>query len=260
MKYRLDQLIAERKLVPSREKARANIMAGNVLVNNVVITKAGYQVDEKADIRLKKEDKYVSRGGTKLEKALIQFNLDVQNQSILDVGSSTGGFTDCLLQHGAKMIYSVDVGYNQLDYRLRTNPQVIVIENFNARNLSPDLFQHPLDLAVIDVSFISLNKILQPVLSVLAQKRIIALIKPQFEVGNTISNFKGIVKQPEHHLQALNQVHDYAQSLGLFVKSATYSPIKGPKGNIEFFIQWTDKTNDNDVDLSNIVEQAHNFL
>ena len=260
MKSRLDQLLVEKSFYSSREKAKRHIMAGDVLVDNKVITKAGLMIDAESNIRIKESDRYVSRGGYKLEKALNSFSVDVHQLNILDVGSSTGGFTDCLLQNKANFVYSVDVGYNQLDYKLRNHDQVKVLENLNAKNLAPDLFEHPLHLAVIDVSFISLTKILEPVLKVLSEKKIIALVKPQFEVGQDIPHFKGIVKSVEHHLLALKQVDDFAQSIGLFAQSVTYSPIKGPKGNMEFLIYWSDSGNDEQFDFDEIVKEAHEKL
>ncbi|MDH4127859.1 MAG: TlyA family RNA methyltransferase [Spirochaetota bacterium] len=260
MKYRLDKILIDRKLVLSREKAKANILAGNVLVDNLPITKVGFLVSENAEIRIKKEDKYVSRGGIKLESALENLSIKVDNLVVLDIGSSTGGFTDCLLQHGAKLVYSVDVGTNQIDYKLRINPQVIVLENLNAKMLSNKHFNHNINLAVIDVSFISLSKVLLPIVSILTDKIILALVKPQFEVGKDINNFKGVVRSSEHHLMALNDVNNYAKSLGLYAKSACFSPIKGPKGNIEFFILWTNEEIEQEINFKSIVEEAHSNL
>jgi len=259
MKYRLDQLLAQRQLYPSREKAKAHILAGDVLINDKVVTKAGYLIDDEADIRVKKQDRYVSRGGVKLEKALKDFQVDVTGLVILDVGASTGGFTDCLLQNGVQKVYCVDVGYNQLHYRLRSHPDVITLEKLNAKNLSSHYFNHPLNLAVIDVSFISLPSILSSILSVLAEKRIIALVKPQFEIGKDIPHFKGIVREAKYHLQAIEKVSNFATSIGMYPAMSTYSPITGPKGNMEFFIYLTDKpTPLPDYEL--VVEEAHQKL
>ncbi len=260
MKYRLDQLLYRKQLTPSREKARGHILAGNVLVNDEVITKVGCLVDEGVSLRLKANERYVSRGGLKLEKALKTFSIDVNDLVVLDVGSSTGGFTDCLLQQGVQWVYSVDVGYNQLDYRLRNHDQVIVMEKLNAKNLHPGLFDKPINLAVIDVSFISLTKILSSVLSVLKDKEIIALIKPQFEVGKQIAGFKGVIRFAEDHLKALHLVNDYALTLGLFIQSLTYSPIKGPKGNMEFLIHWSDHRSNEIIDFKSVVNEAHQGL
>ncbi len=260
MKYRLDQLLSRKHLTPSREKARGHILAGNVLVNDEVITKVGYLVDENVSLRLKVNERYVSRGGLKLEKALKTFSIDVKDQIVLDVGASTGGFTDCLLQHDVQWVYSVDVGYNQLDYRLRNHQQVTVMEKLNAKNLHPDLFDKPINLTVIDVSFISLTKVLSFVLSVLKDREIIALIKPQFEVGEQITGFKGVVKKAEDHLKALHLVNDYALSIGLFTQSLTYSPIKGPKGNREFLIHWSDRKSKEVIDFKAVIDQAHQEL
>ncbi len=260
MKYRLDQLLYRKHLTPSREKARGHILAGNVLVNDEVITKVGYLVDEDVSLRLKVNERYVSRGGLKLEKAIESFSIDINDLIALDVGASTGGFTDCLLQHGAQQVYSVDVGYNQLDYRLRNHEKVVVMEKLNAKNLDSNLFDKPISLAVIDVSFISLTKILSSVLSVLRDKEVIALVKPQFEVGKEISGFKGVIRLVEDHLKALHLVNNYALSIGLFIQSLTYSPIKGPKGNIEFLIHWSDNESSETIDFKSIVDGAHQEL
>ncbi|GMT48539.1 MAG: TlyA family rRNA (cytidine-2'-O)-methyltransferase [bacterium] len=259
-KYRLDQLLYRKQLTPSREKARGHILAGNVLINDEVITKVGCLVDENVSLRLKVNERYVSRGGLKLEKAIQTFSIDVNGLIALDVGSSTGGFTDCLLQHGVQQVYSVDVGYNQLDYHLRNHDQVIVMEKLNAKNLDSKLFDKAINLAVIDVSFISLTRILSSVLSVLKDKEIIALIKPQFEVGRQISGFKGVVRLAEDHLKALHLVNDYALSIGLFTQSLTYSPMKGPKGNMEFLIHWSDHESKKLMDFKSLVNEAHQGL
>ena len=202
MKKRLDVLIFEKGLSASREKARALILSGNVLVNNFPKTKCGEKFNEDCKIKIKEKLPYVSRGGTKLIKALDTFSFDPKGMICVDIGSSTGGFTDVLLQKGAEKVYSVDVGTNQLAYSLRQNKRVIVMEKTNAKTLTTDMFKDDLNLAVIDVSFISLSSILEPVKNILNSKNIIALVKPQFEVGKLVKGFKGVVKNKEHWLMA----------------------------------------------------------
>ncbi len=260
MKFRLDSLLVLRNIVNSREKAKGHILAGDVIVNNRVITKPGIKVDDSVNIRFRSVKKYVSRGGYKLEQALSYFSLDVKNLVTVDIGSSTGGFTDCLIQNGARLVYSIDVGFNQIDYKFRVHPRVIVLEKVNAKNLTGDMFNHPIQLAVVDVSFISLTKVLEPIFNSIYDKRIIALVKPQFEVGQDISNFKGIVKQSIYHINALEKVNIYANSLGLYTYSAIHSPIKGPKGNIEFLIYLTDQKPPVNIDFKLIVDMAHKHL
>lgn len=254
MKKRLDVLIYEKGLAESREKAQALILAGNVLVNDKPITRCGEKIEETIEIRIKEKLPYVSRGGLKLEKALHEFNVNPKDRICLDVGASTGGFTDVLLQKGAKKVYAVDVGTNQLSYSLRTHERVVVLEKTNAKNLPFLTFEEKPSLAVIDVSFISLTSILEPVLSVLEKKCVIALVKPQFEVGDRVKNFKGIVKTEEDRLFALERIADFVRTIGLGVTGATFSPIKGPKGNIEFFLYLTET--ENKVYFRQIVEQA----
>jgi len=260
MKYRLDKLLLMRNLVSSREKAKGYIMAGDVLVNREVITKVGAIVDESASIEIRRQAKYVSRGGLKLEKALESFSIDVSGFTLLDVGSSTGGFTDCLLQHGAEFVYSLDVGYNQLDYSLRNHPQVSVMEKVNVREIEQAMFDRGIDMAVIDVSFISLTKVLKPVYETVSHKRILTLVKPQFELGNDIPGFKGVVRQPHHQVLALERVGETAKLLGLTAHDATWSPVKGPKGNIEFLLYWAEGDCDKIISFESLVEEAHHEL
>ncbi len=254
MKKRLDVILFEKGLARSREKAKALIMAGNVMVDNEVITKSGLKIDEKRQIYLKETINYVGRGAYKLIKALDDFNVNPNGYVCVDVGSSTGGFTNVLLERGADFVYCVDVGTNQLAYKLRINEKVEVMEQTNAKHITREMFDKSVDLAVIDVSFISLISVLEPLLKILSKKNIIALVKPQFEVGREISGFKGVVKDNEYRLKALEKVVDYAQTLGLYCTSATYSPVTGPKGNLEFFLYLTGTRNT--VYLKKIVEQA----
>lgn len=237
-KQRLDRLMAERGLAPSREKAQALIMAGQVLVDDRVVDKAGQQVSPEAGIRIRGEQlPYVSRGGLKLKGALDEFGLDVSGLLALDVGASTGGFTDCLLQAGAARVVAVDVGYGQLAWKLKSDPRVHSMERTNIRHLTPDRLGCRPDLAVIDASFISLSKVLPATVALLRPGgRIIALIKPQFEVGRGQVGKGGIVRDPAAHERAVAGVRQAAQELGLTVAGLCDSPITGADGNREFLI------------------------
>lgn len=237
-KERIDKLLVDRGLVASRERARALILAGAVLVDEQVVDKAGAQIARDAEIRLKGEDiPFVSRGGLKLAKGLDAFALNVRERIAIDVGASTGGFTDCLLQRGTRKVYAVDVGYGQLAWSLRTDPRVINLERTNIRNLRrADLAEQP-DLAVIDASFISLAIVLPATLSLLTSDAIIvALIKPQFEVGKGAVGKGGVVRDANQHDQVVVKIRTLAEQLGCQVLGVTESPILGPKGNKEFLI------------------------
>ena len=238
MKKRLDMILVERGLAASRERARALILAGNVVVDDHRIDKAGQQVDAQADIRLKSGDiPFVSRGGLKLAGALAAFDLQVNGCIALDVGASTGGFTDCLLQHGAARVYAVDVGYGQLAWSLREDPRVINLERCNIRHLQRDDLADVPGLAVIDASFISLAKVLPNTLQLLApQAEVVALIKPQFEVGKGQVGKGGIVKDTELHDQVVERIRSLAHELGCRVHGVIESPVLGSKGNREFLI------------------------
>lgn len=238
MKERLDKLLVEQGLVASRERARALILAGKVIVDDHRIDKAGVRVDVDAQLRLKGEDlAYVSRGGLKLEKALQQFPIKVQDRIAIDVGASTGGFTDCLLQNGARMVIAVDVGYGQLAWKLRDDSRVHNLERCNIRTLTLDQLPQLPSLAVIDASFISLAKVLPSTLSLLTpDAEIIALIKPQFEVGKGLVGKGGVVKDPLLHRQVIESIEKLAIDLGCTVLGVEESPILGPKGNREFLI------------------------
>ncbi|NOQ42739.1 MAG: TlyA family rRNA (cytidine-2'-O)-methyltransferase [Desulfuromusa sp.] len=238
MKERLDKLLVQRGLVVSRERARALILAGKVIVDDHRIDKAGTQVPDDAELRLKGVDiPYVSRGGLKLEKALREFAVEVKGKIASDVGASTGGVSDCLLQHGVKKIYAVDVGYGQLAWTLREDQRVVNMERCNIRYLQADQLDDVPVLAVIDASFISLSKILANTLNLLTEKaEIIALIKPQFEVGKGQVGRGGVVKDRQQHNLVIEQICDLAISLNCKVVGTTESPILGPKGNREFLI------------------------
>lgn len=219
----------------SREKARALIMAGQVLAGDRVLDKPGALVPEDTPIHLREQLPYVSRGGTKLSHALDAFTLDVRDRVAIDVGASTGGFTDCLLQRGARRVYAVDVGYGQIDLRLRRDPRVILLERTNIRYLT-HLPEAP-DLATIDVSFISLEKVIPPVLNLLEQEGLIlALVKPQFEAGKERVGKGGVVRNPAVHRAVLERLCRWALDMGLTVRGMTASPILGPAGNREFFL------------------------
>jgi 23S rRNA (cytidine1920-2'-O)/16S rRNA (cytidine1409-2'-O)-methyltransferase len=235
---RLDRLLVERGIAESRERGRAMILAGQVLVNGQKIDKAGALVSEHADIRiLGGQLPYVSRGGLKLEAALWEFKIDVSGATALDIGASTGGFTDCLLQHGCARVYAVDVGYGQLAWKLRQDRRVVVIERMNIRQMDPALVSGRVDLAVIDVSFISLEKVVPPVSRFLPPgSALIALIKPQFEVGKEKVGKGGIVRDDAARQSAIEGVRLFVQEQGFNVKGVIASPITGQDGNIEYLL------------------------
>ena len=237
-KERLDKLMVQRQLAGSRERARALILAGRVVVDDRTVDKVGTQVDAAASIRLRGEDiPYVSRGGVKLARALEDFALEVVGRTAIDVGASTGGFTDCLLQNGAEQVFAVDVGYGQLAWKLREDSRVVNLERTNIRNLTAAQLGTMPDLAVIDASFISLEKVLPATLALLAPgSDIVALIKPQFEVGRGQVGKGGVVRDPEQHAQVVEKIRLLATQLGCQVVNLCESPILGPKGNREFLI------------------------
>jgi len=234
---RLDKLLVERGLVASREEGRGRILAGEVFVNDRPIAKAGTLIDAAAEIRVKGALPYVSRGGVKLARALQEFSIEVSGKIVLDVGASTGGFTDCLLASGARQVFAVDVGYGQLDWKLRSDPRILVLERTNIRHLQLADLPSPADLATIDVSFISLRLVLPQVTRLLVPDgEIVALIKPQFEVGKGKVGKGGVVRSAEDHARVISEIKDAASALGLKSQGITESPLLGPKGNKEFFI------------------------
>ncbi|MBI2876568.1 MAG: TlyA family RNA methyltransferase [Candidatus Tectomicrobia bacterium] len=236
---RLDSLLLERGLVPSRQQARSLILAGKVRVEDQVIDKAGALVSLEARIAVEAEAHcpYVSRGGLKLERALEAFALSLAGKVALDAGASTGGFTDCLLQRGCRRVYAVDVGYGQLDWKLRQDPRVVVIERQNLRYLTPQDLPEPVDLVTLDLSFISLTLVLPVVQKLLPPTgEIVALVKPQFEVGKGEVGKGGVVRDPQKHACVLQKVIECAEALGLFLQGLIRSPLKGPKGNIEYLV------------------------
>ena len=237
MKIRLDKLLFEKKLAPTRQKAQALIGAGQVLVNNRLADKAGAMVEDSCIIEIKESCPFVSRGGYKLEAGLQFFDINPAGLICLDVGASTGGFTDCLLQHGALKVYSVDVGYGQLAWELRQNPLIVVMERTNARYLTKEDFAEPIDLAVIDASFISLKLLIPPLLPFFRENiSILALIKPQFEVGRGKVGKGGVVRDPALHQEVIDEIIDFCTTLELKSCGVTPSPILGPKGNKEFLV------------------------
>ncbi|WP_054957201.1 TlyA family RNA methyltransferase [Paenibacillus dakarensis] len=240
-KERVDVLLVEQGYYESREKAKAAIMAGLVYSGSERIEKAGMKIPRTTELRVKGSvHPYVGRGGLKLEKALKSFGIDMTGRTMLDIGSSTGGFTDCALQHGAAYVYAIDVGYNQLDWSLRNDERVCVMERTNFRYVTPEDLKGPQpDFASIDVSFISLRIILPPLLALLKRPAdIAALIKPQFEAGRDKVGKSGVVRDPKVHREVLTQVLTFAHNLGLELKGLTFSPITGGEGNIEFLAHW----------------------
>ncbi|WP_297445080.1 TlyA family RNA methyltransferase [Desulfurobacterium sp.] len=257
-KERLDRVLVDRGFVKSRERARAIIMAGKVLVNGNIVDKAGTKISVDAKIELKGKDiPYVSRGGLKLETALKAFNINPENWVCLDVGASTGGFTDCLLKHGAKKVYAVDVGKGQLDWKLRNDERVISIEQFNARYLTDKEVPEKVDLIVIDVSFISLTKILPVVKQFLKDDgRIVALIKPQFELSKKeVDRGRGVIKSPQLHRKAIDKIIAFSKKERLYPVNLVLSEPRGPKGNKEFLILLTRNPEDDSLTDDRIEEE-----
>lgn len=236
MKIRADLLLVKKGLVPSRQKAQALILAGQVFSGERRIEKAGQLLAEESPLEVKELPRFASRGGIKLDHALNLFKVPVPDKVCLDVGASTGGFTDCLLQRGAKKVYAVDVGYGQLDWKLRENPKIVVLEKTNFRYIADDKIPEPVDLAVVDVSFISLAKILPKARGFLkGGGEVVALIKPQFELGPSEVK-KGVVRSESLREKAVGKVEDEAKKLGFKILGRTKSPILGPKGNQEYFL------------------------
>lgn len=266
MKIRLDVFLTEQKLAPSREKARAMIMAGEVYIDNQKCDKAGMMVDSetaKAEIR-GDTLKYVSRGGLKLEKAMSEFPITLKGKTAMDIGASTGGFTDCMLQNGAKKVFAVDVGYGQFAWKLRNDKRVVNMERTNIRYVTREQIGEELDFASIDVSFISLCLVL-PVAKELLSKdgELIALIKPQFEAGREQVGKKGVVRDINVHYAVVEKIASFARELGFFTAGLSYSPIKGPEGNIEYLIYLKKQECENavtDEKIREIVNKSHELL
>ena len=254
MKKRLDVLLTERGLAPSREKAKALIMAGIVYVNNQKEDKAGTSFPEDAVVEVRGQGlRYVSRGGLKLEKAMQAFPIDLKGRYCMDIGASTGGFTDCMLQNGAAGVYAIDVGYGQLDWKLREDPRVVCMEKTNFRYVTPDDLdpERMPDFASVDVSFISLSKILPPAHAILpVGGEMVCLIKPQFEAGREKVGKKGVVRDPQVHVEVIENVLKIAQDAGYEVLGLSWSPIRGPEGNIEYLMYIRKLPEKNDPNLS----------
>ncbi|MDO4868935.1 MAG: TlyA family RNA methyltransferase [Bacillota bacterium] len=262
MKKRLDVTTVEMGLFPSREKAKASIMAGLVYVDGQRIDKPGTPVSETAKISVREDlCPYVSRGGLKLEKALKSFVFDLEGVNAVDIGASTGGFTDCMLQNGASHVYCIDVGYGQLDWKLRNDPRVTNMEKCNIRYLDTSLIDRKIDFISIDVSFISL-KLVFPVASELLSEEgsLVCLVKPQFEAGREQVGKKGIVRDPAVHEQVISNVIAYGEENGLYSHGLTFSPVKGTKGNIEYLLFMRKKKCDNGIDIEEVVMRSHNEL
>lgn len=268
MKKRLDMLMMERSLAPSREKAKAYIMAGEVYVDGEKEEKAGTMFPETVKIEVRgKVIPYVSRGGLKLEKAMNNFDVSLDGKVCMDVGASTGGFTDCMLQNGAVKVYSIDVGYGQLDWKLRNDERVVCMEKTNIRYVTPEDIQEPADFSSIDVSFISLTKVLGPVRNLLTEEgEIVCLIKPQFEAGREKVGKKGVVRDPAVHEEVICKVKDFAMSIFMEPMHLDFSPIKGPEGNIEYLLhlkkhpEGTEVPDSLTVSVEEIVAKAHGQL
>lgn len=237
-KIRLDQYLCQHGLVQSRERAKALIMSGIVFVNEQKVDKAGEMIAEDAKVEVRGHDiGYVSRGGLKLEKAMQVFPMRPDGKVCMDIGASTGGFTDCMLQNGAVKVFAIDVGRGQLDWKLRQDDRVVCMEKTNIRYVKPEDLGEPIDFSSIDVSFISLTKVLGPIRDYLTEKgQIVALIKPQFEAGREKVGKKGVVREKSTHLEVISQIISYALSIGFRVLDLTFSPIKGPEGNIEYLV------------------------
>ena len=265
-KERLDVLLTTRRLVESRERAKTTIMAGLVLVDGQKVDKAGTMVKADADIRLLGDAlPYVSRGGWKLAKALETFGISLTGRRMADVGASTGGFTDCALQHGVDRVYAIDVGYGQLAWKLRTDDRVVNMERVNIRYVTREEIGETLDFASIDVAFISLTKVLAPVRALLhCRGEIVALIKPQFEAGREHIGKRGVVRSPAVHVAVVRQIVAFARTLSLIPLGLTYSPVKGPEGNIEYLLYLTADQAREDTVTESLVErtvtEAHRAL
>ena len=268
MKERLDVLLVKRNLAESREKAKAIIMSGNVFVDGEREDKAGTSFSDDVSIEIKGHTlPYVSRGGLKLEKAIQNFDVSVEGKVCTDVGSSTGGFTDCMLQNGAVKVFAIDVGRGQLAWKLRQDERVVCMEKTNIRYVLPEDLGEPIDFSSIDVSFISLTKVLLPVRNLLTEEgEIVCLIKPQFEAGREKVGKKGVVRDPAVHQEVIEKVRDYAMSISMEPCHLSFSPIKGPEGNIEYLLhlkkhpEGSQVSDSLQVSVEEVVSQAHGQL
>ena len=262
MKQRLDVLLTDKKIFDSRARAKAMIMAGKILVDGQRVDKAGTAVDVDAEIRVLGEElPFVSRGGLKLQKALDVFKIILSGKIAVDVGASTGGFTDCMLQHGAAKVYAIDVGYGQLAWKLRSNVRVVNMERTNIRNVTRADFFDELDFASIDVAFISLEKVLPIVFDVLKPSgEVVALIKPQFEAGREHVGKHGVVRDKKIHAAVIERILNFAAEVGFAVKGLSFSPVKGPEGNIEYLAHLSKSGAAVSVEILSVVAAAHGEL
>lgn len=265
MKERLDVLLVQKGLAPSREKAKTMIMEGNVFVDNQREDKAGTFFDPSVNIEIHGNTlRYVSRGGLKLEKAMAQFGITLDDKVCMDIGASTGGFTDCMLQNGAKKVYAVDVGYGQFAWKLRQDPRVVCMEKTNIRYVTPEDIGDVLNFASVDVSFISLTKVLGPAKELLKDGgQMVCLIKPQFEAGKDKVGKKGVVRDPAVHKEVIERVILFAKSIGFGILHLDYSPIKGPEGNIEYLVHIVkdaEAESQEVIDVGAVVAAAHGEL
>lgn len=265
-KERLDVLLVEKGFFESRERAKANIMAGKIFIDGKRVDKCGEKVNVDSPIEFKGDDlPYVSRGGYKLEKAIKSFSINLQDKTCLDIGASTGGFTDCMLQNNARKVFSIDVGYGQFAWKLRTDPRVICMERTNVRYVTAEQLGESANFASIDVSFISLTKVVPTVINLLDENgEVVALIKPQFEAGREKVGKKGVVREKSTHEEVITNIVDFILNNNLKVLGLDFSPIKGPEGNIEFLVYFTkncDGGNEFDYELiKNVVEKSHSNL
>ena len=265
MKERLDVLLVQKGLAPSREKAKTMIMEGNFFVDNQREDKAGTFFDPSVNIEIHGNTlRYVSRGGLKLEKAMAQFGITLDDKVCMDIGASTGGFTDCMLQNGAKKVYAVDVGYGQFAWKLRQDPRVVCMEKTNIRYVTPEDIGDALNFASVDVSFISLTKVLGPAKELLKDGgQMVCLIKPQFEAGKDKVGKKGVVRDPAVHKEVIERVILFAKSIGFGILHLDYSPIKGPEGNIEYLVHIVkdaEAESQEVIDVEAVVAAAHGEL
>lgn len=265
-KERLDVLLVKRGFFTSREQARANIMAGKIYIDGQKADKCGENVKENSEIDFRGEKlQYVSRGGLKLEKALARFNISMEQKTCFDIGASTGGFTDCMLQNGARKVFAIDVGYGQFAWKLRTDERVVCMERTNVRYVTPEGIGETGDFASIDVSFISLKKVILPVAKLLNENgEMVVLIKPQFEAGREKVGKKGVVRDPEVHYEVVKSIIDFVISENFSVLALDFSPIKGPEGNIEYLLHFTKKsdisTNLNEEYIRDVVNMSKQTL
>ena len=262
MKNRLDVKLTEKNMFPSREKAKASIMAGLVYVDGQRIDKPGTPVDDNAEITVREAlCPYVSRGGLKLEKALELFDFTLDGAVAVDIGASTGGFTDCMLQKGARKVFAIDVGYGQLDWKLRNDPRVVNMEKVNIRYLDMDTVDKDIDYISIDVSFISLKLVFPVAAQLLAETgSLVCLVKPQFEAGRSQVGKKGIVRDPAVHREVIENVAGYAADNGLYCHGLTYSPVTGTKGNIEYLMFLRKLPSDTEINIEGTVRSSHEEL